>query len=237
MNPSITSLKDCAHCATRGRSVFSEVCSCDLETISTTKRDRVYDRGDMIFFAGDSAVGLYCLNKGNVKVYKVGKDGREQTVRLSQPGDIFGYRAILTGTSYESYAVAMDHVELCYIPKETFHGLLTTNQPFAARMLQLLAGELQATESRLVEIAQRPIRDRLAEALLLLRQRYGFLEDGQTLGIRLTRIELGNILGTAPESISRMLSKFQQEKMVEVKGRSIKLLDLDALADAAGVED
>lgn len=229
MNPSNNSLLD--DDPWPARATIPELCGSAFDTSTMTMHQRIFSRGDIIFFPGAAATGLYHLNQGNVKIYKMRRDGREQTVRMSRPGDIFGYHELLTGSSHEAFAAALDHVELTVLSKETFYRLLATNQLFAASLLQILASELEATESWVCQLVQHSVRERTAEMLLLLKERYGLLEDHETLAIRLTRAELSNILGTAPESVSRVLSKFQQEGLIVVRGRTIRLINIDALLD------
>lgn len=104
-------------------------------------------------------------------------------------------------------------------------------------MMGLLSTELKAAEERIMEMAQKPVRERLAETLLLLRQTHGVEADKTTLGIKLTRIELANIVGTATESVSRLLSKFKEEKLIDMNGRKLRIVDPAGLAKAANLDD
>jgi CRP/FNR family transcriptional regulator len=167
----------------------------------------------------------------------VGKDGREQIIRLAREGDIIGYRSLLSGGKYAAFAVPLDNAQVCHIPKSTFFSLLSSNFQLSARVMELLSTELKAAEERIVEMAQKPVRERLAETLLLLRETYGVEADNTTLTIKLTRIELANIVGTATESVSRLLSKFKDEKIIDMDGRRIKIIDPIGLADAANLDD
>lgn len=230
-------IPDCDKCDTRGGSVFAELVNVDLDTISANKGCRYYSKGDMVFYADEFPSGLFCIHRGIIKIYKVGKDGKEQIIRLARQGDIIGYRSLLSGDRYTAYAVPLEDAQVCHIPKSTFFSLLASNYPLSSRVMELLSTELKAAEQRIVEMAQKPVRERLAETLLLLRETYGVESDRKTLTIKLTRVELANIVGTATESVSRLLSKFKEEKIIDMDGRKIQIIDPEGLADAANLDD
>jgi CRP/FNR family transcriptional regulator len=141
------------------------------------------------------------------------------------------------GQHYSKFAVPIADAQICHIPKEAFFSILSTNYQLASQMMGLLSTELKAAEERIMEMAQKPVRERLAETLLLLRQTYGVEADKTTLGIKLTRIELANIVGTATESVSRLLSKFKEEKPIDMNGRKLRIVDPAGLAKAANLDD
>ncbi len=230
-------IPDCSTCAARTTSVFSELVQIDLQVVSSSKHCRQYSKGEMIFYADDRPSGLFCIHTGVVKLYKVGKDGKEQIIRLAHQGDIIGYRSLLSGDIYSKFAVPIAQARICHIPKSTFFSLLATNHQLTSRVMELLSTELKAAEERIVEMAQKPVRERLAETLLLLRKTYGVEADTATLTIKLTRIELANIVGTATESVSRLLSKFKEEKLIAMNGRRLKIIDPAKLAEAANLHD
>jgi CRP/FNR family transcriptional regulator len=228
---------DCITCTARASSVFSDLLTADLQVVSSNKSCRHYAKGEMIFYAGDQPSGLFCIHRGIVKLYKVGRDGREQILRLAHEGDIIGYQSLLSGNRYSKYAVPIADALICHIPKSTFFSLLSTNSQLSSRLMELLSTELRAAEERIVEMAQKPVRERLAETLLLLRETYGVENDHATLNITLTRMELANIVGTTTESVSRLLSKFREERIIEMNGRKLRIIDSAGLAERANLDD
>lgn len=228
---------DCRRCTARHASPFAEMQMDDLSTVSGEKGCRTYRKGEMLYYSGDQPSGLYCVHHGNVKIFKMGRDGKEQIVRLVHEGDILGYRALITGEPYSSFAVPIDDAQICHIPKHVFFNLVTTNADFSKRIMVLLSRELKAAEERIVEIAHKPVRERLAETLLLLHQTYGTEPDHRTLGIKLTRSELANIIGTTSESVSRALSAFREMNIIEMNGRKIGIVNRNALLVEAHLED
>jgi CRP/FNR family transcriptional regulator len=228
---------DCESCETRGSSVFSALDGPQLHVLSSSKACRVYHKGEMIFFVNDRPAGLYCIRHGNVKVYKVGGDGREQIIRLVGAGEILGYRSLIAGTPYSSFAMPIEETHICFIPRSELMSLLTTDAAFSMRMMGLLSNELRSAEERIVEIAQKPVRERLAETLVVLLEKYGVEADGESLGIRLTREELANIVGTATESVIRLLSEFNRDGLIEIRGRKLRIVDREGLLAMANVMD
>ncbi len=230
-------IPDCTKCVARDSSVFSELVHPDLNVLSSSKSCKQYSKGEMIFYADDRPSGLFCIHKGIVKLYKVGKDGREQIIRLAHEGDIIGYRSLISSERYSKFAVPIADAQICHIPKNTFFALISTNYQLSTRVMDLLSTELKAAEERIMEMAQRSVRERLAETLLLLRETYGVETDSTTLSIKLTRTELANIVGTATESVSRLLSKFKEEQLIDMNGWKLMIIDPEGLAEAARLDD
>jgi CRP/FNR family transcriptional regulator len=229
--------RTCATCDTRDRSVFCELVPRELEEIASAKATKNLDRGDMLFFDGDRPSGIYCVSEGTIKIFKMGRDGREQILRLARPGDVIGYRALLSGDAHSSSAAAMDGAQVCFVPRAVFFSLIEHSPATASRVLALLSAELRKAEDRMVDMAQRPVRERVAETLLLLKESGGVDEDGKTLNIRITRAEIGSIVGAATESVIRLLAEFKKEGLVEFVGRRIAIMDHQALLAAAQVDD
>jgi len=189
----------------------------------------------MIYYSGDIPHGLYCIHKGKVKIYKVGENGREQVVRIVKEGGIFGYRALLNGQPHNDFAAPLDDARICFIPRDVVLDLVARNPQISLNILSILSEELKSAESMIVEMAQKPVRERLAEALLLLRHTFGTEDDGMTLDMKMTREELASIVGTATESAIRGLSDFKNEGLIDLKRQKILILDMARLTEVANV--
>ncbi len=226
---------DCEHCAARNSSIFSGITSSGLDYVSTTKVCRHYTRNEMVYYAGDKPQGLYCIHQGKVKIYKVGENGREQVVRIVKEGDIFGYRSLLNGEAYDDFAAPLAEARICFIPRDIFLDLISRTPQMCLNVLSMLSGDLKAAEGLIVELAQKPVRERLAEALLLLRHTFGTEEDGVTLDMKMTREELASIVGTATESAIRGLSELKSEGLIDLKRQKILVLDAQKLAQIANI--
>lgn len=227
----------CASCATRVTSVFSSLPESELPVLTNQKVCRRYVKGESLYFAGDNAAGLYCIHHGKVKVVRTGSDGREQILRLTKPGDALGYRSLLGDGTHSVSAIALEETHVCFIPREVFFSLLSSRPAFSLRLFELLSSELEETERKVIEMAQKPVRERLAEALLLLRHTYGLKADSRTLDVKITREDLAGIVGAATESVIRNLTELKEEGVVGLEGRAILLLDTSALVQIANMDE
>jgi CRP/FNR family transcriptional regulator len=143
----------------------------------------------------------------------------------------------LSGDRYSASAVALEDTQICFIPKELFIHVLKFDQGLAFEMMKLLSDELHRAEVKLTHLAQKPIRERLAETLLFIKETYGFETDGITLNVRLSREEIANLVGTATESAIRLLSELKKDGIVELDGKKIKILRLPQLIKTANLQD
>lgn len=227
----------CTTCDSRFKSVFCDLNKTDLEELDDAKSCGTYKKGQLIFNEGARPQGLYCVNEGKIKVFKTGDDGKEQILRLEKPGSILGYRSILSGDSYSASATALEESKICFIPKSVVLSILDHNSALSFQVMKLLSHDLRNAEERITALAQKPVRERLAEALLFIKETYGFEADGQTINIMLTREELANIVGTATETLIRLLADFKSDKLVELEGKKIRLVDLKGLIRLANLLD
>ena len=196
----------CQSCAQRFTSVFCKAKQEFIEEINEQKICNIYKKGQTLFNEGSYPFGVYCINDGKVKLSHLGDDGKEQIIRLLRGGDVLGYRALLSGERYSASAIALEDTQVCFIPKELFISVLKSDTGLAFEMMKLLSDELHKAEVKLTHLAQKPIRERLAETLLFIKETYGFEADGVTLSVRLSREEIANLVGTATESTIRLLS-------------------------------
>src|SRR5437667_8180145 len=158
-------------------------------------------------------------------------------VRLAKEGDVVGYRALISGEPYAASAAVLEDATICFVPKTTFLNLLRESASFNLQVMQLLCHDLERSEQRELSLARKPVKDRLAEALMMLREFYGLEEDGMTIKGSLTREDLANIVGTATETIIRLLSEFKDKKIIELDHKKIKILNQQALLRIVHVYD
>jgi len=201
----------------------------ELEHVSAAKSCYTYKKGQQIFQEGGKPTGLFCIHTGKVKVCKLGSDGKEQIVRLARPGDVIGYRSLMADTNFSASAVALEDAVVCFVPKSQFLELISQNVEFSSGLMKLLSKALGDAEERMVQMAYKPVRERLAEALLLLRKTYQPAQEQENFTISLSREDLASIVGTAKETTIRLLSEFKDEKIISTKGSSITILDPEKL--------
>jgi len=226
----------CNHCEARMTSVFKDVEAPTLEQIASAKACNLYKKGEVIFSSGEAPRGLFCIHQGKVKVFKTGDEGRDQIVRFAKSGDVVGYRSLLSGESYNLSAAAIDDTMICCIPKETFFGMLRQDGQFTMEMIQLLSGQLRQAEEQLVHLAQKPVRERLAETLLILKEVYGTENgDDSPLNVKLSRDELAAVVGTATETLVRTIADLKRENLIATEKKKIRILDVDGLVRVGNI--
>jgi len=226
---------DCRECSKRHNSVF---CSAKhIDDLSGSKITSVYKKGQTIFNEGTYPFGLYCINAGKIKISRNGDDGREIIIRLAKAGDLIGYKALLSGQKYTASAVALDDCTVCFIPKDSFINLLKSDADLSLGIMNLISTELRKAETKVAHLAQKPVRERLAETLLFLKETYGVESDDKTLSVQLSREEIANIVGTATESIIRCLSELRKEGIVELEGKKITIIDKGLLIQRANIQE
>ena len=233
MNPN-SDLIDCFNCVARTHPLFSQLSENELQHVSISKITKSHPRGSIIYREGSRISGFYCVQKGIVKIFKTGIDGKEQIIRFAKPGDLMGYRSVVSSEPACTTTQVLEECTLCLIPTSILLNLIMTNGNFAVQLMRITCKELGEANSFLTDIAQKTVRERLAEVLVHLHGEFGEDPAG-ILGISLTREELSNIVGTATESIIRLLSEFRNDGFVELKGRKIKILDKPGLMHIANI--
>jgi CRP-like cAMP-binding protein len=218
----------CDKCAFETNAVFRFLTRDETDRLNFEKDFRHYKRGDILYNEGNRINGFYCINSGIIKVFKTGVDGKEQIIRFARKGEIIAYRSVLSNESACTSAKVIEDCQVCFIPSELLIQFVKTNPAFAFEVVKLTCHELAEANSYITDIAQKTVRERVAEVLLNLVKDFG-LDDQKSLRISLTREELANIVGTATESVIRLLSEFKSDKLIELNGRKIRILDLRGL--------
>jgi CRP-like cAMP-binding protein len=206
----------------------------EVDKINFEKEFRQFKRGEILYTEGSRISGFYCIHTGIIKVFKTGFDGKEQIIRFAKPGEIIAYRSVLSNEVACTSAKVIEDCQVCFIPSEILISLVKSNSTYAHELLKLACHELGEANSFITDIAQKTVRERLAEILLLLVHDFG-LDSQNFLQISLTREELANIVGTATESVIRLLSEFKTDKLVELNGRKIRILNIKGLEKISNI--
>lgn len=183
-----------------------------------------FKKNQIIYAEHETPEYLWCLLKGKVKKYKEGVGGRQQIIRLLRPVQYFGYRAYFANEPYVSSSAAFEPSVIGALPLDIVRETITENNQVAWFFIHELSRNLGKSDSRIVNLTQKHIRGRLAEALIALRDSYGYEDDGMTLKIYLSREDLANLSNMTTSNAIRTLSGFVTEKLVVVDGRSIRIL-------------
>ena len=224
----------CYSCTIRTHPLFRHLVEQELQEIMLNKITETYKRGSIVYQEGNRMKGFCCVQSGIIKIYQTGFDGKEQIIRFAKPGDIIGYRSVVSNEPACTTTEVIEEAVLCHIPTEILLNLVKTNGNFAVELMKLTCKELGEANSYITDIAQKTVKERLAEILIQLADEFG--EDLQgVLKISLTREELSNIVGTATESIIRLLSEFKSQAYIEINGRKIKILDKPGLKYIANI--
>ena len=222
----------CEDCLVNGHSLFRDLTPEEMDTVNNGKGCSLYKRGNIIYHEGNRINGFYCVNSGIIKIYKTGIDGKEQIIRFAKKNDIIGFRSVLSKELACTTAKVIEDAILCFIPSENLFSLVKENAAFSMQLMQLTCKELGEANNFITDIAQKTVRERLAEILLLLMDTFS-LDDKKVLQISLTREELANMVGTATESVIRLLSEFKTDRLIDLHGRKISLLDIPGLKKIA----
>jgi CRP-like cAMP-binding protein len=213
---------------------FTPLTNDEMDRLDYEKTCSFYKKGDIVYREGKRLTGFYCITRGVLKIYKTGVDGKEQIIRFVKKGDIIAYRSLLTKESACTTAKVIEDAVLCHVPYQTLLYMVENNPKFSMEMLRTVCAELREANDYIADIAQKTVRERLAEVLLLLKDNFE-LDETKTLQISLTREELANMVGTATESVIRLLSEFKQDNLIELKGRKIKILNIPELTRIASI--
>ena len=221
----------CDLCGSRKNSLFSVLPESQLCAISEVKNLIPHRRGQILYYEGTKPLGIFCINSGVIKVYKTASNGKEQILYLAKEGDFLGYSALLGEENYSSSSMIIEDAKICFIPREAFLGSMMKNAEFFKRITKQLCHELGVMEEKLTDASQKSIRERLALLLLQLANTYGVDGGGyQRINLLLTREELAGMVGTATESVIRLLSEFKKDGLIELEGKKILLKDKKGLA-------
>lgn len=186
-------------------------------------------KNEIVHYENDEPKDLMCLLKGKIKIYKEGVGGRSQIVRMMRPVQYFGYRAYFAQEPYVTTAAAFESSKICLISMKIIEQILQSNASLAMYLIQLLSVDLGVSDNRVVNLTQKHIRGRLAESLIFLKDNYGLEEDGATIGIYLAREDLANLSNMTTSNAIRTLSIFENERIISLDGRKIKIIDEDRL--------
>ena len=199
-----------------------------LEKLSENKEIRKYKKKENIYEESANPKGIFFINKGKIKTYKLNEDGKEYITGLYSEGDFIGYNTILEDTHYHESASTLEDSEIILIPKDEFFSLLNNSREVSGKFIKMLSNNVAEKEERLIKLAYNSVRKRVAEALIMLKLRY-HKNENENFSMAISREDLANIVGTATESVIRTLSDFKEEKLIDIKGSNITLLNSQKL--------
>lgn len=222
----------CEKCKNSNKSLVRFCTPSEVVSINYSKTCISYKRGETLFHEGSMPLGIFCVNAGTIKIVKQASGGKEMIVRIANAGDVLGYRSIVMQQRYEASAVAAEDSKVCLIPKEEFNKLTANNTKFYEGVIKLLCEDIENSQAKMTEIAYKPVRGRIAEALILLSN------SAEHKGlINLTREDLASFVGTVKETTIRVLSEFKEEKLIDIDKRNVTVLNIKGLEAVSGLYD
>ncbi len=195
-----------------------------LKSFKEGRNTNKYKKKQIIYTEGNRPSRLFYILKGKVKIYKANENGKELVVGLYSAGDFLGYIALIEGTAYKETAEAMEETEVAVIPKEDFEELMNGNKEIVQSFMKLLASNVTDKETQLLGLAYNSLRKKVADALIMLKKKFQPV-NGEKFTIDISRENLATIAGTATESLIRTLSDFKNEKLIDIRGGVINILD------------
>ena len=200
----------------------------ELKKLSLERRVKHYKKREVIFEEGDYPRYLYFVNSGKVKVFKTNEDGKEYIIDIFMDGDFVGYNDLIRDSKYAEGASALEDTDISLIPREDFLALLHANRDVASQLIKMLANNVTEKEEQLLNLAYHSVRKRVANAILLLSEKEGDTE------INILRDDLARIVGTAKESVIRMLTEFKEDGYIEISDGAIILKNRHKLENLPG---
>ena len=225
-------MSKCEQCIVREFSSLKALNKEELLHLSDCKESYTIKKGEVIFEEGDTINGIYCIKDGVCKMSKLSANGKDHIVKLISKGELLGQRSIISDEPVNLSAVALEDMEVCFIPKTEIMGFFDKNNQFSMNVMKTICGDLKEADLHSVNMAQKTVKERLAETLLYLADTFGKNEDN-SLKVQLSRDELASMIGTATESCIRLLSDFNKSGLIELSGKKIILKDISKLKKIA----
>jgi len=218
----------CENCIIRELNSLKALKKEELKAISDSKVTRRLKKGEALFKEGEKLGGVYCVRNGASKLSKISDNGKDQIVKIAAKGEVMGQRSVISEEATNLSAVALNDMEVCFIPKNNITNRIQDNPAFTQAILKHMAQELKIADDFIVNMAQKTVNQRLAEVLLYLDTTFGTDKEGYLVLI-LSRADIADVVGTATELCIRTLAKFKKQDLIETKGKRIKILDHSGL--------
>lgn len=222
INPLYQSMNKCDQCIVRQLSSLKSLNKEEVIQLASSKKTFTIKKGDSLFEEGDTTNGVYCIKDGVGKLSKLSANGKDQIIKLVKSGELLGQRSMISNEPTNLSAKAISDMEVCYIPKKEMLSFFNNNNQFSMNLMQTICEDLKESENDKVAMAQKTVKERLAQTLLYLENNFG-IDSESNLNIQLTRDELASIIGTATESCIRLLSEFNKLGLIELNGKKITI--------------
>ena len=207
-----------------------------LPAIEANKQNFLIKKGQQIFREGDPVEGMYFIYSGTVKVHKKWDREKELIIRFAKKGDILGHMGLGDEAIYPVTTTALEPTIVCYVSMNFFESTLRVNNELTYRLMRFFAGGLQDSEKRMRNLVHMPVKGRIAQSLITLKNQFGINDEG-SINIELTRQDLSSFAGASYETLFKVINELVDEKIAEVSGKSIRILNEAALKQLTEVAD
>ena len=226
-------MEHCLNARVRAKTEWEALTTEEIDLFNHKVVCRTYKAGRDIFLQDDPCKVLYFVEDGLVAVRKVDEEGNSAIVRLAHQGDTLGYRPLLAKENHRASAEVIKDARICFVDAPTMRRLLLSNPKLGMRFLEHTAQALGEAEERLFQVAALSVRTRIIHLVILLRDHYGTTTSGGTLFVELpmTRRDLANMIGARPESVSRAFRDIQDDGLLDLSGRTVRVDQMDRLID------
>ena len=212
-----------------GMPLFAGLSKTQYEALARIGVRRSCRKGERLFSEGDEGTGFYMVVTGRVKIFKVSVEGKEQILHLFGPGESFGEVSVFTGQGFPADAVTSVQTVLLFFPRATFSALIQKDPTLALNMLAQLSGRLRHFAGLIEDLSLKEVPGRLAKYLLYLSDGKG---DGE-VALDVTKGQLASLLGTIPETLSRILARMHRQGVIRLRGSQIRILDRPGIEQIA----
>lgn len=213
----------CVNCAALDQSILKVLNDEHPELLESLQHGITFKNNTDVLTQGTQVKGVYCINSGKLKIYKVSESGKEQIIRFAKRGDLLGFRTLIGGQDLGVSATTIEESSVCFIDRYEFLNMIQKVPDLKERLMEELSEDLAEMVEALTTMAHSSVSSRLCSALLLLDDLY----DNEA--INLSRENLANFVGTAQESIIRKLSDMKNDRLIEINGRKINILDRELI--------
>ncbi|AMA49195.1 MULTISPECIES: Crp/Fnr family transcriptional regulator [Flavobacterium] len=225
-------MSKCEQCIVRQFSSLKALTKDELLRMAECKTSYTIKKGEPIFEEGEMTNGIFCIKDGVCKMTKLSTNGKDQIVKLVKAGELLGQRSMISEEPANLSAVALEDMEVCFVPKSEILKFFNQNNQFSMNVMKTICSDLKEADDHMVSMAQKSVKERLAETLLYLEETFGSNEDG-SLRIQLSREELAGMIGTATESCIRLLSELNKQELISISGKKIAIKNKNQLRKMA----
>lgn len=220
----------CKDCEIVGKSIFCQLEKASLDQISAHKHITFHKKGEVIFAEGTNPEGLYCVHSGKVKLSSLSEQGKNSILSIVAGGGLIGHKSLFTNNPYPATATMLEDGEVCFLDKKFFFDFLKQEPSVSMELIVRLSKEIGAKNQSITGLTQKSVKARLAAYLIDAAHNFGKeRSDGIEITVKLSREELASIIGTATETLIRLISDFKDEGYLRQEGKTMIVLDMKTL--------